>query len=89
MNNSELLKRYGEKRPQKALFSDSDRELIIDRANQRGFFVLVGRRMYRASITGTRLFYPQVVVSSTNQVFQITWQKAYQLSQGTTTLKFQ
>lgn len=84
--SSEFLRRFH--RDPVVLFNQSDREAIIDRANQRGFFVTVGKRLYRATITGTRLYYPQVIIPSTGQVFEITWQKAHLLSQNCITLKF-
>lgn len=85
MNQSELLKRY--QRPD-LLFDQAARTSIIDRVNQRGFFVTVRNRMYRATIAGTRLKYPQVHIPATGQTYQITWQKAHLLSQNCITLKF-
>jgi hypothetical protein len=86
MKTSEFLKR-NTKRSQ-SLYTIEDRETIIDRANERGFFVTVGNRLFRATITGTRLFYPQVIIPATGQIFTITWHKAHLLSQGATSLRF-
>lgn len=85
MNQSELLKRH---RPPDLFFDETARTSIIDRANQRGFFVTVRNRMYRAVLAGTRLKYPEVYIPATGQTYQITWQKAHLLSQNCITLKF-
>jgi hypothetical protein len=85
MKDTEFLRRH---RPPDLVFDEAARATIIDRVNQRGFFVTVRNRMYRATIAGTRLKFPQVIIHATGQTYQITWQKAHLLSRNCITLKF-
>jgi hypothetical protein len=62
-------------------YSEAERRLIIETANQRGFFICVKNHIHPSFMGGIRLDFPNVGTNQGHQA-EITWRQAEMIAKG-------